>query len=102
MPHAGVLQQRVELFSAALAPQPHRLQYHVHADLVPVAEAVGEGLLRVVYADGSTIELVRLDALVERWPREPEEARRRIVEARLPRPTLERDVSADRAKDGPA
>jgi ribosomal protein S18 acetylase RimI-like enzyme len=37
-----------------------------YADLVPVPEAVGEGLLRVMDADGRTIELVGLDALVER------------------------------------
>jgi hypothetical protein len=32
---------------------------------------IGDGLLRVD-ADGRAIELVRVDAVVKRWPREPE------------------------------
>jgi hypothetical protein len=69
--HAGVLQQHVERLLAALTPKPQRLQDHVHADLVPVAKAVDEGLLRGVDAYTYTVELVRLDALVERRAREP-------------------------------
>jgi hypothetical protein len=43
-----------------------------------------------------TVEFVRLDALVERWAREPEEARRRVVEAWLGLASLERDVDGVR------
>ena len=43
--HTGVPQERVELPSAALS-QPRRLQGDVHAELVPIPEAINEGLLR--------------------------------------------------------
>ena len=96
MAHAGVLQKNIELLSTALAPEPHRLQHHVHADLIPVPEAVGKGFFRVVDANRYAIEFVHLDAFVERWPGEPEEARWRVVEARLPRSALDRNVDGVR------
>src|SRR5688500_13926042 len=66
--HAGVLQQNVELLLAALTPEPQRLERDVHADLIPVPEAIDEGLLRVIDADRYAVELMRLDAVVEGRP----------------------------------
>lgn len=72
-PHAGVLQENIKRLPKALTPETQRLQSHVHAALVAVAEAVDEGLLWTGDADLCTVGFVRLDAFVERWPREPEE-----------------------------
>lgn len=82
--------------SAALAPQLHRLQHHVHPDLVPVPKTIDKGLVRVVDADERAIELVGLDAVAESGSREPIEAGRRVFEARLPCPALERDIDGVR------
>src|SRR5690606_17376899 len=88
----SVLQENVELLAAPFTPQLQRLQHDVHTKLIPVAETVDQGLLLVVDAYLYAIEPVVLDALVERRPREPEEACWRVVEARLRLSSLNRHV----------
>jgi hypothetical protein len=68
--HMGVLEQDVELLTAARTPETQRLHHDVHPELVSVAEAVDERFVGVVDADRRAVELVRLDAVMERGPRE--------------------------------
>ena len=76
-----VFEQKLDLSSATLPPEAKRFERDVHAELVSKLEDIGNRLLGVVNANTKAVELVLLDALVERGTGEIEKAYRWVLDS---------------------
>src|SRR5712664_3412751 len=90
---ARMLKQALHISARAPAPEPKRLEDHVHPQLVPELERVGDRLLGAIDANWNAVDLVNLDALAESSPGELEDSDRRVVDAgRVLLSALDREV----------
>src|SRR5229473_7893750 len=90
---ARMLKQALHISARAPSPEPECLEDHVHAELVPELESVGDRLLRAVDANWNAVDLVNLDAVPERGPGELEDPDWGVVDpGRILLPALDRDV----------
>src|SRR5437870_5358868 len=94
---ARMLKQALHISARAPSPEPERLEDHIHAELVPELEGVGDRLLGAVDANWNAVDLVNLDALAESSPGELEDSDRWVVDAgRVLLSALDRDVHSVR------
>src|SRR5205814_630125 len=69
-----MLKEFLDIPPRPAAPEPERLENHIHAQLVPELERVRDRLLRAVDVNWNIVDLMNLDALAERGPGELEDS----------------------------